>query len=186
MELYKNDKLFKEALGAFIIASSEMEFAITSLCSILGEDPRSHQKQLLDIFGKPLEDKRKLVGEFIKTNLPELNEEWININMEIGRVNADRRHLAHGFTQYFLPQEYIETYVKKKKGKVEKKRFNVTDIKALTEKIHHINTGDNGINGVFQTKLFVSRINLWNNQVEPKMRMVYKVNNIIQTDWKGV
>jgi hypothetical protein len=25
MELYKNDKLFKEALGAFIIASSEME-----------------------------------------------------------------------------------------------------------------------------------------------------------------
>jgi hypothetical protein len=53
MELYKNDKLFKEALGAFIIASSEMEFAITSLCSILGEDPRSHQKQLLDVFGKP-------------------------------------------------------------------------------------------------------------------------------------
>ncbi len=26
MELYKNDKLFKEALGVFIIDSSEMEF----------------------------------------------------------------------------------------------------------------------------------------------------------------
>ena len=37
MELYINDKLFKEALGAFIIASSEMEFAVASLCSILGE-----------------------------------------------------------------------------------------------------------------------------------------------------
>lgn len=36
MELYKYDKLFKESIGALLIARSEMEFAITSLCSILG------------------------------------------------------------------------------------------------------------------------------------------------------
>jgi len=184
MELYKNDKLFKEAIGAFIIASSEMEFAITSLCSILGEDPRLHQKQFLGIFGESLEKKRTLVGEFIKTHLPNLLKEWIVINVAIGRINADRRHLVHGFTQYYLPEEHIETFVKKN-GRVEKKRFNVTDIKALTKKIHHINTGDNGINGVFQTKLFVARINLWNEKVEPTLRMVYYVNNVILTDWKG-
>lgn len=184
MELYINDKLFKEALGAFIIASSEMEFAITSLCSILGEDPRLHQNHFLEIFGESLEKKRKLVGEFIKTHLPNLIEEWIVINVIIGRINADRRHLVHGFTQYYLPEEHIETFVKKN-GRVEKKRFTIADIKSLTKKIQHINTGDNGINGVFQTKLFVTRINLWNDQVEPKMRMVYKVKNVILTSWKG-
>jgi hypothetical protein len=185
MELYKNDKLFKEALGAFIIASSEMEFAITSLCSILGEDPRLHQNHFLEIFGKPLDKKRELIGQYIKNHLTDLLVEWIEINVSIGRINADRRHLVHGFTQYYLPNEHIETFVKIN-ARVEKKCFTIADIKALTKKIQHINTGDNGINGVFQTKLFVSRINLWNNQVEPKMRMVYKVNNIIQTDWKGV
>jgi hypothetical protein len=182
MDVLKNDRQFKEAIGGFIIASSEMEFAITSLCSILGEDPRFHQKQLLDIFGKTLGEKRKLVGK-----LPELKEEWININEEIDQINADRRHLAHGFTQYFLPQEHIETYVKNKNnGRVEKKLFTIGDIKALTNKIHHINSGENGINGVFHTKLFVARINLWNNKVEPSMRMVYNVNNVILTDWKGL
>ena len=124
------------------------------------------------------------MGEFIKTHLPNLLEEWIVINVAIGQINSDRRHLVHGFTQYYLPEEHIETFVKKK-GRVEKKRFTVNDIKALTEKIHHINTGDNGINGVFHTKLLVTRINLLNYNVEPKMRMVYKVNNVILTDWKG-
>jgi hypothetical protein len=185
MEKLENDRQFKEAIGAFIIASSEMEFAITSLCSILGEDPRFHQKQLLDIFGKTLEQKRQQVGEFIKIHLPELKEEWININVEIGQINADRRHLAHGFTQYYLPQEHIETYVKNN-GRVKKKLFTIGDIKALTNKIHHINSGENGINGVFHTKLFVARINLWNNKVEPSKRMVYNVNNVILTDWKGL
>jgi hypothetical protein len=186
MELYKNDKIFKEVIGAFIIACSEMEFAITSLCSILGEDPRLHQQQFTDIFGMTLTNKRELVGEFIKTHLPQLKNEWININVEIGQINAERRRLVHGFTQYFLPQEYIETFVKNKKsGIIEKKHFTLGDIKLLTNKIHHINTGKNGISGEFHTKLFVTRINLWNNKVEPKMRMVYKVNNVILTDWKG-
>ena len=186
MELYKNDKLFKESIGAFIIASSEMEFAITSLCSILGEDPRFHQQQFIDIFGMTLTDKRELVGKFIKTHLPELKKDWININVEIGQINADRRRLVHGFTQYFLPQEYIETFVKNRKsGIVEKKRFTIGDIKLLTNKIHHINTGKNGIIGEFHTKLFIARINLWNEKVEPTLRMVYNVNNVILTDWKG-
>lgn len=86
MELYKNDKLFKESIGAFIIASSEMEFAITSLCSILGEDPRLHQNQFLEIFGIPLNNKRKLIREFIKTHLPDLLKEWIEINVSIGEL----------------------------------------------------------------------------------------------------
>ena len=80
----------------------------------------------------------------------------------------------------------FSTYVKNKNnGKVEKKKFTSGDIKALTNKIHHINTGENGINGVFHTKLFVARINLWNEQVESARRMIYRVSDVILTDWKG-
>jgi hypothetical protein len=184
MELFKNDKLFKEAIGAFIIASSEMEFAVANLCSIICEDPRLHQKQLFDTMGLPLDKKRTILSEFIKNNIPSLAMEWININDSIGRINADRRYLAHGFTQYFLPGEYIETYIKNK-GQITKKRFSISDIAALTNKIHHINTGINGINGVFNTKLFVARINLWNELVDVQKKMIYKVNDQILTDWKG-
>ena len=132
----------------------------------------------------PLNKKREQIEEFIKTRLPHLLDEWIEINVSIGRINSDRRHLVHGFTKYYLPHEHIETFVNKN-GRVEKKRFTITDIKTLTEKIHNINTGKNGIIGEFHTKLFVARINLWNCKVEPEMRMIYSVRNEILTDWKG-
>ena len=105
-----------------------MEFAITSLCSILGEDPRLHQNQFLEILGESLEKKRRLVGEFIKTHLPNLLDEWIVINVATGQINTDRRHLVHGFTQYYLPEEHIETFVKKK-GRVEKNVSLLTTLK---------------------------------------------------------
>lgn len=184
MDVFKSDREFKEAIGAFIIASSEMEFAIATLCSIIGEDPRYHQSQFNEIFGLTLEKKRKLLSSFIKNNIPSLHHEWTTINGEIGQINVDRRYLAHGFTQYYLPRERIDTYVKLN-GRVTKKQFSLADIKSLTNKIHHINTGNNGISGVFHTKLFVARINLWNDQVETERRMIYKVNDAILTDWKG-
>ena len=184
MDFLKSDREFKEAIGAFIIASSEMEFAISILCSIIGEDPRHHQSQFNEIFGFNLESKRKLIGSFIKANIPSLLNEWTTINAEIGQINVDRRRLAHGFTQYYLPNERIDTYIKLN-GNVAKKQFSLGDIKSLTNKIHHINTGDNGIGEVFHTKLFVARINLWNQQVESTRRMIYRVNDVILTDWKG-
>ncbi len=184
MDFLKSDREFKEAIGAFIIASSEMEFSIATLCSIIGEDPRHHQSQFNEIFGFNLETKRKLLGSFIKKNIPSLLGEWTTINSEIGQINVDRRRLAHGFTQYYLPNERIDTYIKLN-GEVAKKQFSLSDIKSLTNKIHHINTGDNGIAGVFHTKLFVARINLWNDQVENNKRIVYKVNNVILTKWTG-
>lgn len=86
----------------------------SKLCSIIGEDPRHHQRHFNDIFGLKLEDKRKLLSSFIKNNIPSLHHEWTTINGEIGQINVDRRRLAHGFTQYYLPRERIDTYIKLK------------------------------------------------------------------------
>lgn len=184
MELSKNDKLFKEAIGAFVIASSELEFAIARLCSIIGIDPRQHRSQFNEILGLPMDKKRKQISTFIKNNIPNLHDEWTVINEKIGQINVDRRHLVHGFSQYILPREQIETYIKLN-GRVAKKQYSLIDIKSLTNKIHHINTGENGIRVVFFTKLFVARINLWNESAVSKNRMVFKVKDVILTDWKG-
>ncbi len=185
MDVLKNDKEFKEAIGALVISSSEMEFAICRLCSMVGEDPREHQDRLFQYWDKRLEEKRKAVSDFIKVQTPELHSEWTLINAEIGKLNEDRNFLIHGFVQYYLPNTEVVTY-RKKKGKIIKKQFSINDIRVLTNKIHQINTGTNGINGVFQTKFFLARINNWNNQVEESRRMIYRVNDEVLSDWKGI
>jgi hypothetical protein len=178
---FENDRLFKEAIGGFMIASSELEFALAILCSITFEDPRFKDKYFVEVFGKSLDQKRQILGNFIKENLPELRKDWLDINQKIGEINEDRRHLAHGFTQYYLPGDFIETVIKKKDTLVPKK-FSIAQINDLTNQIHLINTGKNGISGVFQTKLFVARINLWNVRADSTKQMIYKVNNITLTD----
>jgi hypothetical protein len=184
MDFLKGDKDFKEAIGALVIASSEMEFAVTKLCSMVGNDPREHEQQLYKWWGERLEKKREAITQFIKLQIPYLLSEWLKINSAIGSINEDRNFLVHGFTRYYLPNTHVVTY-RKKKSKIVRKEFSLQAIKSLTNKIHHINTGANGINGVFQTKFFLARINTWNNLVDEERRMIYKVNEVILTDWKG-
>ena len=44
--------------------SSEMEFALTVLCSITNKDPRFKDNHLIEIFGKSLEQKREILSDF--------------------------------------------------------------------------------------------------------------------------
>ena len=55
----------------------------------------------------------------------------------------------------------------------------------MTDRVHHLNTGDNGIRGEFHTKFTKTRIDKWNNLVRDDARIVYKQNGEIISDWKG-
>ena len=76
----------------------------------------------------------------------------------IGSFIRERRFLAHGFVTYCLPKETITTYVKET-GRVIKKNQTLADIKGYTNRLHHLNTGDNGINGEFNILFTKTRIN---------------------------
>jgi hypothetical protein len=57
MDIIKNDKDFKEAIGAFIIAFSELEFGLVDLCSMTDFDLRQKDKYFIKYLGYPFEQK---------------------------------------------------------------------------------------------------------------------------------
>lgn len=176
----EKDKLFKEAIGGFIIATSEMEFAIAKLCAFAMDDTNLNHIDLSKPMGRPFSDKRNILKKFINENLNNLISEWEIINIEIGDINLHRRHLVHGFIQYRLPNETIETYINNK-GKITKKVYSLDDIKELTRRIQNLNTGANGISGVFYDKFVQARVNLWNKSVNDNEKIVFKINGRIVT-----
>lgn len=175
----EKDSLFKEAIGSFVIATSEMEFAIAKLCSFAIEDPNLNHIELSESMGHTFSDKRKILKKFINENLNNLISEWEIINTEIGYINSHRKHLVHGFTQYQLPNETVETYINNK-GKITKKVYSLDDIKELTRRIQNLNTGANGISGVFYKKFVQGRVNLWNKSVNDNEKIVFKINGRIE------
>jgi hypothetical protein len=180
------DKKFKEAVGAFIIAFSELEYGLADLGSMTEFDLRKKIDYFTKHVGFPFEKKVENLTGFIDENLVELKPIWDELKVEIGQLNYERRFIAHGFIQYFLPHESstTSTYVKKGKKLVERKHDS-DSVKKLTNRIHHLNTGANGINGAFHTLFSKSRINNWNSLVNDDSKIVYKANNEIISDWKG-
>jgi hypothetical protein len=184
MDIIKNDKDFKEAIGAFIIAFSELEFGLVDLCSMTDFDLRQKDKYFIKYLGYPFEQKIRHLSEFISDYLPELKAIWNNIKIEIGVLNRERRFLAHGFSQYYLPNETITASIKEK-GKITTEEKTIRDIKDFTNRIHQVNTGENGINGEFHTLFTKNRINKWNDIVNDDSKIIYKVNDKIISNWKG-
>lgn len=180
------DKEFKEAIGAFIIAFSELEYGLADLCSMTEFDLRKKSEYFIKHVGFPFERKVSNLTEFIEENLPDLKPVWDELKIEIGQINYERRFIAHGFIQYFLPFESStsSTFVRKGKELVERKHDSKS-IKALTDRIYHLNTGKSGINGAFHTLFTKTRVNHWNSIVNDDTKIVYKVNNEIISDWKG-
>lgn len=180
------DKEFKEAIGAFIIAFSELEYGLADLGSMTEFDLRKKSEYFIKHVGFPFERKVSNLTSFIEEQLSDLKPEWDELKVEIGQINYERRFIAHGFRQYFLPHESstTSTYIKKGKKLVERKHDPKT-IKELTNRIYHLNTGKNGINGAFHTLFTKARVNHWNSIVNDDYKIVYKVNNEIVSDWKG-
>lgn len=184
MDILKNDKEFKQAIGAFIIAFSELEYGLVFLCSMTEFDVRRKDEYMVKYLGYTFDKKMQILTEFIKQNLTELKPIWEKLKIEIGQLNRERRFLVHGFMTYYLPNETITTQVKEN-GKVLTKKLTLKEIKGFTNRLHHLNTGKNGINGEFHTLFSKTRINKWNDLVNDKNKIIYRINNEIISEWKG-
>lgn len=183
-DFLKQDKDFKEAIGAFIIAFSELEYGLAIICTLTEFDLRKKDTSYLKYLGYSFELKVKTITEFVNKNLIELRQIWDDIKIKIGNVNRERRFLAHGFHNYFLPKDHISTRIKEN-GKIVEKKQTLPDIKKLINQLHHLNTGENGINGEFYIAFTTLRIDKWNALVNDDYKMVYSVNSKIVSDWKG-
>jgi|LakMenE01Jun11ns_1017448.scaffolds.fasta_scaffold9720268_1 hypothetical protein len=182
--ILKNDKAFKEAIGSFIIAFSELEFGLVFLCSMTEFDIRQKETYITKYLGFTFENKVRHLTSFIDEHLNELVPIWEKLKAEIGELNRERRFLVHGFMSYSLPHETITTHVKES-GNVTTKKQSLSEIKKFTNRLNHLNTGENGINGKFYTLFTKTRINKWNNLVNDNNKIIYRVNDIILSDWKG-
>lgn len=183
-DIWKKDKEFKEAIGAFIIAFSELEFGLVFLCSMTEFDVRKKDQFITKYLGVTFERKLQHLTDFISENLSELKPVWGKLKNEIGQLNRERRFLVHGFMTYYLPRETITTHVKEN-GKVTTKQQTLEEIKGFIKRLHHLNTGENGINGTFHTLFTKTRIDKWNDLVNDENKIIYKVNNEIISKWKG-
>lgn len=183
-DILKNDKEFKEEIGGFIIAFSELEFGLAFLCSMTDFDLRQKDNYLVKYIGFSFEQKMRHLTDFINEHMLEIKSTWDKLKEEIGQLNRERRFLAHGFMTYYLPHETITTHIKEK-GQIVTKKQTLKVIKDLKSRLHHVNTGENGINGEFHTLFTKSRINKWNNLVTDDAKIVYRVNSEIVSDWKG-
>lgn len=183
-DIFQNDRRFKEAIGSFIIAFSELEFGLSILCSTTEFDLRKSDSYLVKYLGVSLEEKRNTLSAFIKEYLPKLSDIWSGLNKEIGVINKERRFIAHGFMTYYLPNDNISTYIRHK-GKILEKKQSIEEIEDLTQRLYHLNTGKYGINGEFNTLFMTARVNQWNDIVEEQNKIVYKVNGKTLSRWKG-
>jgi len=188
---FEEDRKFKENLGGFIIAFSELEYALAEISALTEHELPKWKYQLVKHLGYNLDDKLKQISKYINSELPELKIIWNEQKQKVKLINQDRRYLAHGFTQYFVPFDdgIVPTFVRQKNGKdaykIDEKKFTARTLYELTDKIHHLKSGKNGLYGEFHTEFTRLRVNKWNNEVSDEKKIVYRINGRIMSDWKG-
>jgi hypothetical protein len=182
--IFETDKNFKEAIGAFVIAFSKVEYGLAILCSLTEFDLRKSNLAFVDCIGLSLENKLKRISEFIKSDLPELTNIWEDIRNKIGNLNEERRYIIHGIHNWPLPKDTIRSRIKKGK-EIKEKRHSVDDIKKFTDQLHHIETGKYGVNGEFYNLFTKARVDYWNHLVSDKHKILFKANGIILSEWQG-
>lgn len=183
-DIFENDKKFKQAIGAFMIAFSELEYGLAYLGAFTEFDLRKREDYLLKHIGNSFTNKMKNITSYIKNYLPELKDVWDIQKNKIELLNNERRFVAHGIVNYSLPNETIMTYVKNG-AKLSSREYDIETIKRLTKELSYLSTGKNGINGEFHTEFAKCRINLWNDLVNDENKIVYRVNSEIISKWKG-
>ena len=65
------------------------------------------------------------------------------------------------------------------------KKQTLEEIKCFTNRLYHLNTGENGINGEFHTLFTKTRIDKWNDLVNDDNKIIYRVNNKVISKWIG-
>lgn len=182
MEILKSDKKFKEAIGAFVISFSELENSLARLAVFTIPDPRKHKNQLPMFISYTLDKKRSIISDYIKLNLPDLINDWNEINQKIGNLNRYRRFVVHGIISYSLPNDTVKSYIKDSGGKIVEHLLSINEIKSKTLEINKVISGNNGTGGEFREKFIIARLNNWNKLVKEKNRFDYKSNGEKLTD----
>ncbi len=148
------------------------------------ERPENYLTEVHSFLGMELDQKRKKIKEFIYKSLPQLKQDWDTINSKIGTLNEDRRHLIHGIGQSYFLKDVIKTVIRKGQNVI-LKEYSIADINSLTNKLAHLLTGDNGLDGEFLTKFSKHLFDNYNKSAPDDKKIVYRVNGTIQTEWVG-
>lgn len=143
------DKKFKEAIGAFTISFSSLEFGLARIAALLEFQNNEGDYDLLKNMGYPFGTKVEKISKHINLNFTQFKTSWNELKKEIGDVNRERRFITHGIIFDSLYQGNGVTARIKEKNKVSIKTLDTETIITLTKKLHNLNTGRNGINGEF-------------------------------------
>lgn len=172
--IFERHKDFKEAIGSFILAFSELEFGLGIICSFTEFNLLTRDQTLPTYLGLTLENKKKTITDYIKKYEPEIKPTWDKIKGEIEFLNEQRRYV----------NDSLRAIVKVGQ-RLEEKRLTIEEVEKWTDRLHHVNTGDNGIIGEFYLDFARRSINRWNKYVIEDYRITYTVNSKIVSDWKG-
>ncbi|HCW07961.1 MAG TPA: hypothetical protein DGG95_11430 [Cytophagales bacterium] len=181
--LYERHKDFKEAIGTFILKFSELEVGLGIICSFTEFNLLRRERTLPTYLGLTLENKKKTITEYIKSYEPEIKPTWDKIKEEIEFLNNQRRYIAHGIERVYV-NDNLKAFVKAGQ-QLEEKLLTIEEVKQWTERLNHVNTGENGIIGEFYLDFVRRSINRWNRYVIEDYRITYTINSKIVSEWKG-
>jgi hypothetical protein len=182
-DIFENQNKFQKAIGGFIIKFTELEFSLLYYCGLI-DNPKNQNISIREHIGTELEKRRKKITKFIHLNLPEISLSWDKINTQIGIINNERHFLIHGIGSTSFFQDSIKAIIKQK-GELKIREFSINDINNLSNQIAHILTGDNGLTGEFLTEFSTKRFNLYNSLSEGDDKIIYSVNDVVLTEYKG-
>jgi hypothetical protein len=182
--LFENKDKFQNAIGGFLIKFAELEFSLLYYCGLI-DNPKNQTISIREYIGTELEKRRNKISKFIHLNLPELSTTWDKINTNLSVVNSERRFLIHGIGRTSFYLDSIKAVIKQK-GELKSKYFSIDDINKLTNQIAHLLTGDNGLTGEFLVEFSTKRFNLYNSLSDGDDKIIYKINDVILTEFKGL
>lgn len=181
--LYEKHKDLKEVIGSFILAFSELEFGLGILCTFTEFDLLRKDDRLPHYLGMTLDNKKRTITDYLSRYEPELTAKWNKIKTEIDFLNGQRRFIAHGIQRVYVGDNL--TAIVRVRGQLEEKILTIEEVDKWTSRLHHVNTGENGVIGTFYGEFVTRSINRWNKHVIEDFRIVYSVDNRIVSEWKG-
>jgi hypothetical protein len=181
--IFENREKYKSAVGHFVMTFSELEFSLLYYCALI-DHPRDQnygiKLHLQSTFGQ----RRTKISNFIRSEIPELQITWDTINSKLGEVNRDRRFIVHGIGRASFFEDSIKTFIPNK-DTVDLKDFSIESIKAITNKMSYLLTGDNGLTGEFLNKFSTARFDLHNKITLEDNKIIYRIGGDILTEFKG-
>ncbi|WP_367328598.1 hypothetical protein [Lentimicrobium sp.] len=149
IEIQNEDPELRKQLADFVIGFATIERYISDLSFRIaffeGNNP-----SYLSIAKKDLSEKRKIIKSFIKHNLPNLFDQWSNINNAIGDLNSERKILIHSISIFNVTSNYFDSGIRHNN---QFKTYTAKEIQELNERIDELNFGEGGIGTRFYKEL---------------------------------